>query len=202
MVTGETPENTPGNTSANASVEAYDGERPLAAAPATPAEWKALIGEWDEIRQGYHLGDTRARVLECAHRLRASVAAGGPDTALWTLGLVLTGPHVLYADPDPAAEARVREAMSAVVRALGRTPCAHAAHPCDDVVADDDLDGLPAVLEMLARPGGPATDADPADGEPWSDDDEAAESWFEGRMTREVWACPGNLAGFARSFPG
>ena len=84
----------------------YDDE-PRTAAPATPAEWRSLIGEWEEIRHGHHLGDTRARVLECARHLRASVAAGGPDTALWTFGLLLTGPYVLYARPDAAAEARV-----------------------------------------------------------------------------------------------
>ncbi|ELS51459.1 hypothetical protein [Streptomyces viridochromogenes] len=115
----------------------------------TPDEWAGLIAEWDEIRQGYHLGDTPGRVLECARNVEASVAAGGPDTALWTLGPVLIGPYVIYARPDAAAEARGLKAMSAVERALP---------------------------------------------------DEDSGNWFEGRMTRETWACPRNLAGFARAF--
>ncbi|MFE0385770.1 hypothetical protein ACFW1F_17070 [Streptomyces bungoensis] len=180
----------------------YDEDEPWTAEPTTPEEWQSLIGEWDEIRQGYHLGDTRARVLECARRLRASVAAGGSGTALWTFGLLLTGPYVLYARPNAAAEARVLEAMTTVERALGQASCAHEAHPCDDVTLDDESDNLPAVLEMLTRADQDATpqaDPAPAGRRP---DEEAAESWFEGRMTREVWACPRNLAGFARSFPG
>lgn len=179
----------------------YDDEPPPAPGPRTQAEWAALIAEWDEIRQGYHLGDTRARVLECAHHLRASVAAGGPDTALWTLGLVLIGPYVLYASQDAAAEARVREAMAAVEGALGQVSCAHDAHPCDDLDPDGDLDNLREVLEMLARPEDVTSRGGPADEELWTDD-EGSESWFEGRMTREVWACPRNLTGFARSFLG
>ncbi|MGV9891943.1 hypothetical protein [Streptomyces sp. NPDC003395] len=173
----------------------YDDE-PRTAAPATPAEWRSLIGEWEEIRQGHHLGDTRARVLECARHLRASVAAGGPDTALWTFGLLLTGPYVLYARPDAAAEARVLEAMAEVERVLGQASCAHEAHPCDDVFLDEELDNLPAVLEMLADRDA----AVPAAAELWPDE-EGAESWFEGRMTREAWTCPRNLTAFARAFP-
>ncbi|WP_260474921.1 hypothetical protein [Streptomyces sp. WAC 05379] len=57
-------------------------EAPPAPGPATPAEWDALITEWDEIRQGYHLGDTPGTVLACARSLEASLAACGPDTAL------------------------------------------------------------------------------------------------------------------------
>ncbi|MFD5860204.1 hypothetical protein [Streptomyces chartreusis] len=177
-----------------------DDEAPPTPGPATPAEWEALITEWDEIRQGYHLGDTPGTVLACARSLQASVAAGGPDTALWTFGLVLIGPYVIYAHPDPAAEAQVLKAMAAVDRTLGQTDCEHDEHPCDDMPEDDELDNLRYVLEMLARPergadddgDGPTADGHRPDGE--SDD------WFEGRMTREVWACPRNLAGFTGAF--
>ncbi|MEU9789528.1 hypothetical protein AB0E27_02730 [Streptomyces sparsogenes] len=168
---------------------------------ATPAEWDELIDEWDEIRHGFYLGDAPAMVLRCAKNLEASVAAGGPDTALWTLGLVLTGPYVIYARPDAAAEARVLEAMGAVERALGQASCAHEAHPCDDV-SGADVDNFRYVLEMLAHPERDAGhEAAPADEENWPDE-EGAQSWFEGRMTREIWTCPRNLAGIARAFPG
>ncbi|WP_432193448.1 hypothetical protein [Streptomyces sp. bgisy027] len=178
----------------------HDDEAPPAPGPATPAEWDALIEEWDEIRQGYHLGDTPGMVLACARSLEASVAAGGRDTALWTFGLVLIGPHVIYAHPDPAAEAQVLRAMAAVERTLGPADCAHEEHPCDDMPDDDESDSLRHVLEMLARPergtdddgSGPAADGLRPGDEP---DDR-----FEGRMTREVWACPRNVAGFARAF--
>lgn len=163
------------------------------------AEWDVLIGEWDEIRQGYYLGDAPAKVRECARNLEASVAADGPDTALWTLGLVLIGPYVIYAYPDAEAEAQVLKAMGAVEQALGRTPCGHDEHPCDDIEADDELDNFPYVLEMLAHPEREAAgEAALTDDEHWPDDE--SDTWFEGRMTPEVWACPQNLAGFARAF--
>lgn len=54
---------------------------------------------------------------------------------------------------------------------------------------------------MLARPEQDAAqEAVLDDAELWSDDD--SEKWFEHRMTRETWACPVNLAGFARAFSG
>lgn len=168
-------------------------------APTTPAEWDTLIAEWDEIRHGYHLGHTPGAVLTCARNLKASVATDGPDTALWTLGMVLIGPYVMYARPDAAAEARVLEALGAVEQALGQTSCAHDEHPCDDMPLDDELDNLRYVLEMLAHPERDATGgADLADDDLWSDDE--SDNWFERRMTREIWACPQNLAGFARAF--
>ncbi|MEV5146171.1 hypothetical protein [Streptomyces sp. NPDC052727] len=177
-----------------------DDELPPTPAPTTPAEWDALIDEWDEIRHGYYLGDAPGTVLECAKNLEASVAAGGPDTALWTLGLVLIGPYVIDARPDAVAEARVLEAMGAVERALGQAACAHEAHPCDDMPLDAGLDNFRWVLEMLAHPERDAAhEAALADEENWPDE-EGAQSWYEGRMTREIWACPRNLAGFARSF--
>ncbi|MFI7412755.1 hypothetical protein ACIBU0_29185 [Streptomyces sp. NPDC049627] len=163
------------------------------------AEWDVLIGEWDEIRQGYYLGDAPAKVLECARNLEASVAADGPDTALWTLGLTLIGPYVIYASPDAEAEAHVLKAMGAVEQALGRMPCAHDGHPCDDIEDDDELDNLRYVLEMLAHPEREAAgEAAPTDDELWPDDE--SDTWFERGMTREIWACPQNLAGFARAF--
>ncbi|MFJ8537913.1 hypothetical protein [Streptomyces sp. NPDC093591] len=162
-------------------------------------EWDALIGAWDEIRHGYYLGDAPARVRECARSLEASVAAAGPDTALWTLGLVLIGPYVIYAYPDAEAEAHVLKAMGAVEQALGQTPCAHDEHPCDDIEGDDELDNFRYVLDMLAHPEREAAGAAaPTDGELWPDDE--SDTWFERRMTREIWACPRNLAGFARAF--
>ncbi|WP_328429213.1 hypothetical protein [Streptomyces sp. NBC_00443] len=142
--------------------------------PAAPDEWDDLIDTWDEIRQGYYLGDAPEAVLDCARNLEASVRAGSPDTALWTLGLVLTGPYVIYARPDAAAEARVLEAMGAVEQALGGATCAHDEHPCDDMALDDELDSLRDVLDMLARP--------------------------EWDAARDIWACPRNLVGFARAF--
>ncbi|MGW1607888.1 hypothetical protein ACWCQZ_00500 [Streptomyces sp. NPDC002285] len=154
--------------------------------PAAPAEWDELIDTWDEIRQGYYLGDAPEAVLDCARNLVASVRAGSPDTALWTLGLVLIGPYVIYARPDAAAEARVLKAMDAVEQALGGTTCAHDEHPCDDMPLDDELDNLRDVLEMLAHVD-PRPDAE-------------SEDLFEHRMTREIWTCPRNLAGFARAF--
>jgi hypothetical protein len=163
-------------TDAEAAEHRRDDEMPLTPAPTTPAEWDELIDGWDEIRQGFYLGDARRVVLDCARHLEASVAAGGPDTALWTLGLVLTGPYVIYARPDAAAEARVREAMGAVERALGQTPCAHEEHPCDDMPLDVDLDDFRRVLEMRADPEGDAV------------------------PEAEIWACPQNLAGLARAF--
>lgn len=163
-----------------------DEAPPTPAAPTTPAEWDALIAEWDEIRQGYSLGDARGTVLACARNLEASVAADGPDTALWTFGLVLIGPYVIHADPDAAAEARVLKAMAAVERALGQADCAHEEHPCDEMPEDDELDNLLGVLEMLARPEGDAGDQ--------------SDNRFESRTTREIWACPRNVAGFAREF--
>ncbi|MEU5106510.1 hypothetical protein AB0H07_30270 [Streptomyces sp. NPDC021354] len=185
-------------TNAETAQERRDNDR------LTPAEWDDLIGEWDEIRHGYYLGDAPSTVLKCARNLEASVAAGTPmpDTALWTLGLVLTGPYVIYARPDAAAEARVMEAMGAVERALGQASCAHEEHPCDDAPLDEELDNFRYVLEMLAHPERDADhEATLADEENWPDE-EGAQSWFEGRMTREIWSCPANLAGFARAFPG
>ncbi|WP_326692511.1 hypothetical protein OIE63_38860 [Streptomyces sp. NBC_01795] len=178
----------------------YDDDEPSPTpAPTNPAEWDGLIGEWDEMRHGYYLGNAPDTVLECAKNLEASVAAGGPDTALWTLGMVLIGPYVIHARPDAAAEARVLEAMAAVERALGQTSCGHEAHPCDDMPLDAELDNFRHVLKMLAHPERDATSqADPADEEDWPD--EMAQSWYDGRMTREIWACPRNLAGFARAF--
>ncbi|MFF5480437.1 hypothetical protein ACFY5C_24270 [Streptomyces sp. NPDC012935] len=142
--------------------------------PEAPAEWDDLIDTWDEIRQGYYLGDAPEVVLDCAKNLEASVRADSADTALWTLGLVLTGPCVIYARPDAAAEARALEAMGTVEQALGGATCTHDEHPCDGMPLDDELDNLRDVLEMLVRP-----------------DRDAA---------REIWACPRNLAGFARAF--
>ncbi|MDW6062510.1 hypothetical protein SAZ11_36360 [Streptomyces sp. FXJ1.4098] len=172
--------------------------------PTTPAEWDDLIADWDEMRHGYYLGDPQATVLTCARNLEASVAAGGPgsETALWTLGLVLIGPYVIYARPDAAAEARVMEAMGAVERALGQASCEHEEHPCDDAPFDAELDNFRYVLEMLAHPERDADhEAALADEENWPDE-EGAQSWYEGRMTREIWTCPRNLAGFAGAFPG
>jgi hypothetical protein len=163
-------------TNTDAAEHRHDDELPTTPAPTTPAEWDELIDDWDEIREGFYLGDAHRAVLDCARHLRASVAAGGPDTALWTLGLVLIGPYVSYAHPDAAAEAQVREAMGAVERALGQTPCAHEEHPCDDMPLDVDLDDFRCVLEMRADPEG----------------DAAPEA--------EIWACPQNLAGLARAF--
>ncbi|MFH0517752.1 hypothetical protein ACHBTE_11290 [Streptomyces sp. M41] len=191
--------------------EQHDDESAPPPVPSTPAEWDALITDWDEIRQGYHLGDARRAVLECASRLEASTAADGPDTALWTLGLVLIGPYVIYARPDAAAEARVLAALSGVERALAPRTCAHGEHPCDDVAPDDELDDLRHVLQMLARPerdsagaaDGTRTALGSNDGSEDGSGDEADDEtgdWFEGRMTREIWACPQNLAGFARAF--
>ncbi|MEU6270043.1 hypothetical protein [Saccharopolyspora shandongensis] len=188
MINGETVE------------DRYDDDELPTPAPTTPAEWDGLIGEWDQIRHGYYLGNAPGTVLECAKNLAASVAAGRPDAALWTLGLVLIGPYVIYARPDAAAEARVLEAMGAVERALGRTSCAHEAHPCDDMPFDVELDNFRYVLEMLAHPERDAAhEAELADEENWPDE-EGAQSWYGGRMTRAVWACPRNLAGFARAF--
>ncbi|MFC5218112.1 hypothetical protein [Streptomyces coerulescens] len=141
-----------------------------------PDQWNDLIAEWDEIRQGYHLGDTHRTVLECARNLEESVAAAGPDTALWVLGLVLIGPYVVHARPDAAAEARVLKALDSVERALGQTDCAHEEHPCDGMADDGELDDLQEALEMLAHPQ------------------------EEDRGTREIWTCPRNLAGIARAF--
>lgn len=127
------------------------------------------------------------------------MAADGPDTALWTLGLVLIGPHVIYARPDAAAEARVLKAMSAVEQALGQTDCAHEEHPCDDMPLDDELDNFRHVLEMLAHPErDSAGEVDLAAEELWPA--EESDNWFERPMTGEIWACPQNLAGFARAF--
>lgn len=144
--------------------------------PVAPTEWDDLIDTWDEIRQGYCLGDAPEAVLDCARNLELSVRAGSPDIALWTLGLVLTGSYVIYARPDAAAVARVLEAMGTVEQALGGVTCTHDGHPCDDTALDDELDNFPGVLQMLARP----------------DRDAAG----------KIWACPGNLAGFARAFAG
>ncbi|MEV6996944.1 hypothetical protein AB0N62_04470 [Streptomyces sp. NPDC093982] len=163
--------------------------------PAASAEWDDLFDTWDEIREGYYLGDAPEAVLECARNLEASVRADSPDTALWTLGLVLTGPYVIHARPDAAAEARVLQAMGAVEQALGGASCAHDEHPCDDMPLDDELDGLRGVLDMLAHPERDGAADDP------SPDDES-DNWFEHRMTREIWACPRNLAGLARAFVG
>ncbi|MFI2436702.1 hypothetical protein [Streptomyces sp. NPDC018693] len=180
--------------------ERYEDEESTSTpAPTTPAEWDRLIEEWDGIRHGYSYGDAPSTVMACARNLRASVANGGPDTALWTLGLVLIGPYVMYARPDAAAEARVLEAMGAVVGALGDQPCAHAAHPCDDMPLDMELDNFRHVLEMLAHPERDAAhEADLADDDLWPEED--SQPWYEALMTREIWACPRNLAGFARAF--
>ncbi|MFH8569137.1 hypothetical protein [Streptomyces sp. NPDC017993] len=180
----------------------YDDAAAPTAAPATPAEWDALIGEWDEIHHGYHLGDAPAAVLECARHLEASVATGGPETALWTLGLLLIGPYVVYARPDATAEARVRDVLAGVGRALGDAPCDHPAHPCDDGPPGSELDAFRRVLEMLAHPErDPAHETEVAAEKAEEDpDDEWLASWYEGRLTRDVWACPQNLAGLARSF--
>ncbi|WP_051828262.1 hypothetical protein [Streptomyces bicolor] len=144
--------------------------------PPTAAEWDDLIADWDEIREGYHAGDASRAVLECARKVEASVAADAPNTAAWTLGLVLTGPYVIYGRPDAAAEARVLQALGAVERALGRTPCAHEEHPYEDLPLDDELADLRLALEALVFPER-------------GDTQEA-----------QIWACPQNLAGLARVF--
>jgi hypothetical protein len=112
--------------------------------------------------------------------------------------MVLIGPYVTYARPDAAAEARARKAMAAVEQALGQSGCAHDEHPCDDMPLDDELDDFRYVLEMLV-PQRDAVGAAGLTGDEVRLDDEPA-AWFEGRVTREVWACPRNLAGFARAF--
>jgi hypothetical protein len=114
--------------------------------------------------------------------------------------MVLIGPYVTYARPDAAAEARARKAMAAVEQALGQSGCAHDEHPCDDMPLDDELDDFRYVLEMLV-PQRDAVGAAGLTGDEVRLDDEPA-AWFEGRVTREVWACPRNLAGFARAFHG
>ncbi|MFI9047494.1 hypothetical protein [Streptomyces sp. NPDC053427] len=183
--------------------ECYEEERsvPLEA-PATPAEWDGLVGDWDSLVQGYYLGSARHAVLECARHLESSVAAGGAETALWTLGLYCIGNHVVCARPHAESERRVRAVMATVAGTLGDTPCGHPAHPCDDVPDDGHMEGFPPVLEMLAHPErDTAHEAALAEGHADEDeDDEWRESWYEGRLTREIWACPRNLAGFARAF--
>ncbi|MGW2634687.1 hypothetical protein ACWC2K_35980 [Streptomyces chattanoogensis] len=171
-------------------------------APATPGEWDALAGDWESLYQGYYLGSARHAVLECARHLEASVAAGGTETALWALGLYYIGGYVVHASPHAESERRVREVMSGVVRALGEGPCGHPAHPCDDVPDDGHLEGFPVVLEMLAHPERDADHEAALAGQlaDEDEDDEWRESWYEGRLTREIWACPRNLAGFARAF--
>ncbi|MGI5350126.1 hypothetical protein ACQEU8_18365 [Streptomyces sp. CA-250714] len=190
-------------TNAEPVEDRYDDDLPSPTpAPTTPAEWDELIDEWDELRHGYYLGNAPGTVLECAKNLRASVADGTstPETALWTLGLVLIGPYVIYARPDAAAEAQVLEAMRAVEHALGGVPCSHDAHPCDDMPLTAELENFPSVLKMLAHPEQDAEhEAHLADDELWPDE-EGAQSWYEGRMTREIWTCPRNLAGLARAF--
>ncbi|MFG2135827.1 hypothetical protein [Streptomyces sp. NPDC048650] len=181
--------------------QCYDEERTVPVeAPATPEEWDGLLGGWEEIHQGYSfLGAARHSVLECARHLEASLAAGGDARALWTLGLYYIGGYVSYARPHAPSERRVREVMEQVAAALGDTACGHPAHPCDDVPEDSELENFPAVLELLAHPErAEGHGGDPADRE--DEPDEWRMSWYEGRLTREIWACPRNLAGFARAF--
>ncbi|MGW7056129.1 hypothetical protein [Streptomyces sp. NPDC054887] len=64
---------------------------------------------------------------------------------------------------------------------------------------DAEPDILRGVLEMLARPERDAArEAALAGGEIRSGG-EGERSWYGGGMSRETWACPRNLAGFARS---
>ncbi|KPC66818.1 hypothetical protein [Streptomyces chattanoogensis] len=191
-VTAESPE----------ELEYQDARSVPVEAPATPGEWDALAGDWESLYQGYYLSSARHAVLECARHLEASVAAGGAETALWALGLYYIGTYVVFASPHAESERRVREVMSGVVRALGDGPCGHPAHPCDDVPDDGHLEGFPAALEMLAHPERDADHEAALAGQlaDEDEDDEWRQSWYEGRLTREIWACPRNLAGFARAF--
>lgn len=174
--------------------------------PNTPDEWDALADDWQSLREGYYLGDARHAVLECARHLRASAASGAAETALWTLGLYYIGEYVVHAAPHEESEDRVRAAMAEAERVLGGTPCLHAAHPCDDVPEDGELEQFPEVLHLLARPERDA-EHEAALAEELADengyvDDEWRQSWYGGRLTRELWACPQNLAGFARASLG
>ncbi|WP_406457169.1 hypothetical protein OG782_32600 [Streptomyces sp. NBC_00876] len=184
----------------------YEEERSVPIeAPATPGEWDTLAGDWEGVYQGYYLGSARHAVLECARHLESSAAAGAPETAQWTLGLYYIGGYVIHSSPHSDSEDRVRAVMAGAGRAMEAISCGHAAHPCDDVPGDGDLEGLPAVLELLAHPEQDAEHAaalaeELAKGEA-SADDEWLRSWYGGRLTRDVWACPQNLAGLARAFP-
>ncbi|MFJ9416026.1 hypothetical protein ACIRPT_17860 [Streptomyces sp. NPDC101227] len=174
-------------------------------APATPEEWDALARDWESLHQGYYLGSGRHAVLECARHLEASAAQGGTQTALWTLGLYYVGGYVIHARPHAESERRVRDVMG-VLCAPRDASCEHPAHPCDDVPEDGELENFPLVLEMLAHPERDA-DHEAVLAEELADeagyvDEEWRESWYGGRLTREIWACPQNLAGFARAFLG
>ncbi|MEU9110803.1 hypothetical protein AB0D04_03110 [Streptomyces sp. NPDC048483] len=182
----------------------YEDERSVPMkAPATPGEWELLADNWAKIHEGYYLGSARHAVLECARHLEASVAAGAADTALWVLGLYYIGDYVIHGSPHAESEHRVREVMAGVERALGGVPCSHPSHPCDDAAEEVLLEGFPAVLGVLAHPerdeeyeAGLAEELADEDGHT---DDAWRQSWYGARLTREIWACPRNLAGFARA---
>ncbi|MFF1924432.1 hypothetical protein ACFVW8_28180 [Streptomyces sp. NPDC058221] len=173
-------------------------------APATPGEWDELAGDWESLHQGYYLGSARHAVLECARHLEASAAAASSETALWALGLYYIGGYVVHASPHRPSEDRVRAVMAGIERSMGGTACGHAAHPCDDIPEDGELEGFPAVLELLAHPERDA-EHEAALAEELADEDAYPDdgwrrSWYGGRLTRAVWACPRNLAGLARDF--
>ncbi|MFD0022590.1 hypothetical protein [Streptomyces sp. NPDC058382] len=184
----------------------YEEERsdPIGA-PAGPGEWDALVGDWESLHQGYYLGSARHAVLECARHLEASAAAGSAETPLWVLGMYYIGGYVVHASPHRPSEDRVAAVMAGIERSMGGAACGHAAHPCDDVPGNGDLEGFPAALKLLAHPERDAEHEaalaeEIADEDASSADDGWRRSWYGGGLTREVWACPRNLAGFARAF--
>ncbi|MFG2502156.1 hypothetical protein ACGFSB_28585 [Streptomyces sp. NPDC048441] len=183
----------------------YEEERSVPMeAPTTPGAWDVLAGDWESLHQGYYLGSARHAVLECARHLEASAGADASERALWTLGLYYIGGYVIYGSPHGESETRVRAVMAGAERSLGGSPCGHPAHPCDDVPEGGELEGFPAVLELLAHPERDAEHeaalaAEFADPDGYADDD-WRQSWYGGRLGRDVWACPQNLTGFARAF--
>ncbi|QZZ30410.1 hypothetical protein [Streptomyces sp. ST1015] len=116
--------------------------------------------------------ETDRHVRDCAARLAADPTA---DTAYaWTLGLVLLAPSLAQRpESEPATAART--ALTSADAALRALPCAHGTHPCRDHEEEQDGDLADRVRTL----------ADPA-------------QWPSYDAPRDEWACPHNIAGYAR----
>ncbi|MDX3383060.1 hypothetical protein PV682_16525 [Streptomyces niveiscabiei] len=134
-----------------------------------------LSRAWEKLHRrgtGRPDDETDRHVRDCAARLAADPTAG-PAYA-WTLGLVLLAPSLAQRpDSEPATAART--ALTSADAALRALPCTHGTHPYRDHEEERDRDLAGRVRTL----------ADPA-------------QWPSYDAPRDEWACPHNIAGYAR----
>lgn len=167
--------------------------QPSQSRPAAPDNWEELLEDWEDLRQGYYLGDKDEAVLDCVRHLDADTT--GEQALFWTLGLALLSPYVVWGHPGPGVEAAVVEALAKVERALGAYTCERDRHPHEDGL-EAQLKLLPRVLTALSNPGEAELDdlavAKAGRSKPAAPEGQRAELLSH-------WACPRNVAGFARA---